>query len=120
MQPLDVALNAEFKGAIDVLQTEHMHNNLEQYVNNSLSASARRVMITKWAGAACPQKKEVIQRAFEKCGISVPIDGSEDGAIKIRGLEGYLVCNTLVATDSESEEDMFELDSCDDECDASG
>lgn len=78
VQPLDVAFNAEFKGAIDVLQTEHMHNHLEQYFSNSLSASARRVLITKWVGEAwaqISQKKEMVKCAFEKCGISVPVDG---------------------------------------------
>ena len=55
----------------------------------------------------------MVQHAFKKCGISVPIDGSEDAVIKIRGLEGYIVRNT--PKDSESEEDMFDLDSSDDE-----
>ena len=101
---------------IDKLQTEHMHGHLEQYVNNSLSASARRILITKWVGAAweqVSQKKEMVQRAFKKCGISVPINGSEDTDIKIRGLEGY----TVRISESDSEpEDLFELDSSDGEC----
>ena len=51
----------------------------------------------------------MVQRAFKKCGISVPIDGSEDAVIKICGLEGYIVHNT--PEDSESEKEMFALDS---------
>ena len=52
--------------------------------------------------------------AFKKCRISVPIDGSGDAGINIRGLEGYIVRN--VDTDLESEEEnMFELDSSNDE-----
>ena len=93
-----------------------MHNHLEQYVTNSVSASARRTLISKWVVAAwaqISQKKEMVQRAFKNCGISVPIDGSEDAVIKNRELEGYIVCNT--PEDSESEEDMFDLDSSDDE-----
>ena len=85
IQPLDVSFNGEFKNVIDKLQTEHMHGHLEQYVNNSLSASARRILITKWVGAAweqVSQKKEMVQRAFKKCGISVPINGSEDTDIR--------------------------------------
>lgn len=122
VQPLDVAFNAEFKEAIYQLQTEHMHNHLERYVNNSLSASARRILITKWVGAAwvqMSQKKEMVQCAFKKCGISLSIDGSQDAAIKIRGIEGYIVRNVSVDSDSESEEDLFELDSSDDESGAS-
>ena len=62
VQPLDVAFNAEFKSAIDKLQTEHMHKHLEQYVTSSLSTSNIRILITKWVGAAwaqISQKKEV-------------------------------------------------------------
>lgn len=114
VQPLDVAFNGEFKSVIDQLQTEHMHDHLEQYLYNSLSASARRVLITKWVGAAwaqVSQKTEMIWRTFKKCGISVAIDGSEDSEINIRGMEGY-----SIDTDHESEEeDMFELDASDDE-----
>ena len=102
---------------IDELQTKHMHNHLEQYVQNSLSASARRVLITKWVGAAwsqVSQKKEMVQSAFKKCGISVSIDGSEDAAINIRGLEEYTVRSTVSESESD-EEDLFELDSSDDE-----
>lgn len=65
------------------------------------------------------QKKEMVQSAFKKCGISLSIDGSQDAAIKIRGIEGYIVHNVSVDSDSESEEDLFELDSSDDESGAS-
>ena len=47
VQPLDVSFNAEFKAVISRHQNEHIHSNLQCYVNNSLSASARRVLITK-------------------------------------------------------------------------
>lgn len=52
VQPLDVSVNAKFKQAVDRHQTEHMHQNLELYVNNGLSASQRRILITGWVGAA--------------------------------------------------------------------
>ena len=35
--------------------------------------------------------KEMIIRSFQKCGISVPIDVSEDNQIHIQGLEDYAV-----------------------------
>lgn len=41
VQPLDVAFNGEFKNVIDQLQTEHMDEHLNAYINNSLSASAQ-------------------------------------------------------------------------------
>ena len=79
VQPLDVAINAEFKVIVARLQNEHMHENLNLYVENKMTASQRRVLITKWVGQAWDEvsaKKEMIKRAFVKCGISVPIDGS--------------------------------------------
>ena len=41
VQPLDVVVNAKFKQTVDRLQTKHMQQNLDQYVNKSLSASQR-------------------------------------------------------------------------------
>ena len=80
-------------------------------MNNSLSASQRRVLITGWVGAAwvevC-QNKDMVKRGFEKCGISVPIDGSRDEAINIHGLSDYVVRRDSCGTESD-EEDLFEL-----------
>ncbi len=47
----------------------------------------------------------MIKRGFEKCAISVPIDGSKDEAIKVRRLEDYRVRLT------DSDDDLFDLDS---------
>ena len=69
-----------------------MKNNLDAYVSGSLSASERRVLFTKWVGEAWEEvsaKKEMVIRSFEKVGIALPIDGSEDSRISIRGLEDY-------------------------------
>ena len=117
IQPLDVSLDSKFKSVIDKLQTEHMHDHLDEYINNSLSASARHILITKQVRAAweqVSQKKDMVRCAFKKCGISVAVDGSEDAAINICGLKGYTVCN--IDSDSEPEEDPFELDPSDNEC----
>ena len=115
VQPLDVVVNAKFKQTIDRLQTEHMQQNLEQYVNNSLSASQRRILITGWVGAAWAEvceNEEMVKRGFEKCGISVPIDGSRDEAINIQGLSDYAVRKDSSEMISD-EDDLFELDSSD-------
>lgn len=50
VQPLYVPFNGKFKSMIDQLQTEHMHEYLEQYLQNSLSPSKQQVLITKWVG----------------------------------------------------------------------
>ena len=39
VQPLDISFNAEFKAAISQHQNEHIHGNLQYYVNKSLSES---------------------------------------------------------------------------------
>ena len=50
VQPLNVSFNAEFKTVISQHQNEHIHSNLQCYINNSLSTSTRRVLITKCMG----------------------------------------------------------------------
>ena len=68
-------------------------------------------MITTWVGAAWAkvcQNKDVVKQGFEKCGISVPIDGSRDEAINIRDLSDYVVRRDETESD---EDDLFELDS---------
>ena len=84
-----------------------MHKNISLYVEGKISASQRRVLISTWVGEAWNEvclNREMIRRAFEKCGISVPIDGSKDKLINIRGLTNYTV-------DPVQEEGLFELDS---------
>ena len=39
VQLLDVSVNAEFKGIIERLQSQHMHNNMSLYVEGKLSPS---------------------------------------------------------------------------------
>lgn len=107
VQPLDVSVNAEFKSIIERLQNHHMHNNISLYVEGKISASQRRVLISRWVGEAWTEvcsNKEIICHALEKCGISVPIDGSRDDRINIQGLTDYRVGPF-------QEEGLFELDS---------
>ena len=116
VQSLDVVVNVKFKQTVDRLQTEHMQQNLEQYMKNSPSVLQRNVLITGWVVAAAwakvCQNKDMVKRGFEKCGISVPIDGSRDEAIKIHGLSDYVVRRYSSETES-VEEDLFELHSSD-------
>jgi hypothetical protein len=63
-------------------------------MTEKLKACDRRVLITKWVGGAwdrCTEDGTTCIRAFRKCGISLPVDGSQDSCINIRGLEGYQV-----------------------------
>ncbi len=54
-------------------------------------------MRTAWEELS--QKKEMVVRAFGKCGISVPIDGSEDSDINIKDVDDY-----VVGSDEDSDE----------------
>lgn len=110
VQPVDVAFNAPFKAAIDKMATAHLPDNLDDHVKGKVSAGARRILFTKWVGQAWEElsaKKDMIIRSFKKCGISVPIDGSEDDDINIIGLEEYEVgASEDEATDDDA--DPFE------------
>uniref|UniRef100_A0A1X7SF47 Uncharacterized protein n=1 Tax=Amphimedon queenslandica TaxID=400682 RepID=A0A1X7SF47_AMPQE len=49
----------------------------------------------------------MIFRSFEKCGISVPIDGSKDELIDIKGLQSYKV--NAAGEDAETGQELFIL-----------
>lgn len=120
VQPLDVSFNSPFKAIVGRLAREHMANNLDCYVEGSIPASERRVLFTQWVGQAWEEvsmNTRMVVRSFKKCGISVPIDGSEDDEINIEGIPSYQVgdelsCDTSTyEEDSESETDPFNSDS---------
>ena len=106
VQPLDVFFNAPFKCMVDDLATSHMQEHLDDYVHGNYSAKDRRVLLTKWIGEAWEKTcadKEMVIRAFKKCGISVAIDSSEDEEININNIEDYEV--------ESSDEDPFDQES---------
>ena len=81
---------------MDAQYNAHFEENLNAWVMGKISASERRVLMTKWIGSAwsifCTEYQEAIKASFIKCGIVVPIDGSMDSElIKIRGLDHYSV-----------------------------
>ena len=92
--------------------TKHLHDNLDEYMRGTVNASERRVLFTKWVGAAWDEvsaNADMVIHLFEKCGISVPIDGSEDDKINIANLNKYTVdSEDKDATDaSDEDEDPF-------------
>ena len=112
IQPLDMA---PFKAFVKQLADQHIHDNLDAYVQGTISAKERRVLFTKWVGEAwervCQQKEAVI-RSFRKCGISLPIDGSMDSEINIKGLESYTVgADVDIDIDDDSNDPFDDIDS---------
>ena len=66
------------------------------------------MLLTKWVGKAwaeVPANKEMIQRTFRKCDISIPIDGSANDDINIKGLADY-----TVGEDEDEEGEELETD----------
>ena len=54
----------------------------------------RCILFTSWVGQAWEEtaaKKEMVMRAFRKCGVSLPIDGSHDAEINIREFDNYTI-----------------------------
>ena len=95
VQPLDVAVNSEFKKAVDRLATEAMTRNPDQFLTGTVTASERRIFFTKWTGQAWQdvsrRLRDTIIRSFVKCGIVLPTSGQRDNEINLSGLENYTV-----------------------------
>ena len=95
VQPLDVAVNSEFKKAVDRLATEAMTRNPDQFLTGTVTASERRIFFTKWTGQAWQdvsrRLRDTIIRSFVKCGIALPTSGQRDNEINLSGLENYTV-----------------------------
>ena len=92
IQPLDVSLNKPFKDAVRQEHERHQHANLELYTTGKISASERRVLITKWVAKAWQKisdNKDMVVRSFQKCGLFIKLYGSEDGLANIEGLPNY-------------------------------
>ena len=75
-------------------------------VEGKTNTSERRVLFTKWVGAAweLSSKMEMIVHSFEKYGTSVAPDGPEDEKININGLEDYNVVSEDPFSDEEGDE----------------
>ena len=87
-----------------------MLDNLDLYVHGKFTASDRRVLLSTWVGEAWEEvcsKPEMAIRSFRKCGISVAMDGSEDEAINIHGVDDYKV-ESSDSADEEYQTDPFE------------
>ena len=71
LQVLDVIVNKLFKNSVRSQSDQHMLENIDKYVNNKLTASDRRILITKWCGEAWAQvDRESVKYGFKKLGLS--------------------------------------------------
>ena len=93
VQPLDVSINKPFKDYLPTQFEKHCDENIELYISNKLTASKRRVLVTKWVAEAWEKiktNKEMIICAFTKCGITTNEDGSENYLVHIEGISNVM------------------------------
>ena len=81
-----------FKNYVRELFKKHIAENLEAYVEGTLSVAKKRILTTKWVADArekIQKPPDMINHSFLKCGLSNNLDGTEDDQIKIRQIEDY-------------------------------
>lgn len=91
----DCGLGNEVKRRMTRLYRDDLESpgRLEKWKNGLISASERRILMTKWLGEAwhdfTTNHQSKITAAFKHCGMYNAIDGSENHLIKLRGLDNF-------------------------------
>ena len=110
LQPLDVSVNKPLKEVIRDLTDERIFELESVDEFEKWTVSERRIMTTHTVGKAFYQfheeKSALIRTSFRKVGLSLPIDGSSDHELDIKGFENLEIGNW--------EEDLESLDDGDD------
>ncbi|RPA91909.1 hypothetical protein L873DRAFT_1848016 [Choiromyces venosus 120613-1] len=107
-QPLDVALNKPFKGLIKEF-TEEIREEKEALEDiERWSTSQHRIVTTEAVGRAWEEwnkaqsQRKIIIQSFRDTGISLPVDGSCDHELKIKGFSsGELVLGDWARSEGE-------------------
>jgi len=94
VQPVDISFNRPFKDMLKEeidKEFEGADNNIDpDNIMGSSAVGEMRVMMTRCVSAAwerfCREKREIIIQIFRCIGASLPINGSSDGKISIKGL----------------------------------
>jgi len=94
VQPVDVSVNRPFKDLLkEEIDIEFERHDIEgaESIQGSSAVGEMRVMMTHCVARAwekfCNERQEVVVRSFRCLGISLPIDGSADAEISIKGLD---------------------------------
>jgi hypothetical protein len=95
IQVCDTTVNHALKSRIEELADIYIDQNEREWVEGKYSISDRRVLLTKWVGQAWQdmhqEDSDMIRGAFEKVGLGLPIDGSQDHKISIKDFPGVKV-----------------------------
>jgi len=93
----DAGPGKQIKNIIQRKQKAHFRDNPDIWTrggtDGGLTASDRRILFAKWTAEAWEEffagsGQEQVTNAFQRCGILLACDGSEDHLIKIQGYEG--------------------------------
>jgi len=89
LQPLDTAVNKPFKEYLREFTDTYVPEREKVEDVGRWSVSDKRIMTTHVVAQAwhafCQQKSELICKSFRDVGVALPIDGSRDDEIKIKG-----------------------------------
>ena len=101
--------NKPFKMRVDDLFNEHLTANLNAYLDGTIPAKRRRVLMMKWVGQAWQEVsaslQEQIKAVSQSIGISFPTDSCEDNLVKLRGLPEYRIARGGAAADEQDVEE---------------
>ena len=101
VQPLDVSINRPFKDLLkQAIDDEWDRRDLARDdIEGDSTVGEMRVMMTRCVAEAwetfCRERREVVIRSFRKLGLSLPLNGSCDGELSIKGLETPMLMNSL-------------------------
>ncbi|KAG0126871.1 hypothetical protein HOY82DRAFT_542363 [Tuber indicum] len=103
VQPLDVSVNKPFKALLrDILddllddyEAQHQHNLRELHQSDTSAIAERQVIVTHAVGQAWERftetHQELVVTTFRKLGLTLPIDGSYDSELSIKGIDPSLL-----------------------------
>jgi len=103
VQPLDVSVNKPFKDilrdlledALDTYEKQHQLSLRELSKSNLVAIAERRILVTWAVGEAwerfCLKHKDLVINTFRKLGLTLPIDGSQDHELSIKGIDPSLL-----------------------------
>lgn len=90
-QPLDTAVNKPFKSYLREYTDTYIEVRSRSNPAEKWSVSDKRIMVTHvvanaWS-AFTSEKDELIRKSFRDLGVTLPIDGSKDNQIRVKGFE---------------------------------
>ncbi|RPA95474.1 hypothetical protein L873DRAFT_1845941 [Choiromyces venosus 120613-1] len=101
LQPLNTAVNKPFKSFLREFTDTYIDSqrNSNPLAPEKWTTSDKRVMVTHvvaeaWA-AFTSEKAELIRKSFRDLGVTLPIDGSKDSEIRIKGFDHINIGNWM-------------------------